>query len=1462
MYKIGIRHSVVILAALFCLLQTKAPAQNLIRVQVGSADPVEYADFDEGWSYAMSQQSATITLLDNITRTQTLVYLPTVANGRHTLDLNNHTITENTTDNLLYVNKEDAKLTITDSSPEHGGCLYKKKESSVSIHTVLIYQGEIEIAGGKLYCENTIDDSDVEHWHPAVALYCNYGHGAISRISGGILEAVATMSAITVSGYSTVYITGGQIRATVTKYRNAQALVQQRGTAYISGGKLEAYAVGQGIAANAVSASAWIGTTPETAQYGEVYITGGTFLAQTETNGACAARSDAAISRFGSDIVKVSGKMYISGGSFVTRASDPSATQIFAAVSNGTRLFDEETPHHLIGESLAEMTISGGDFLVDTRDAEGKYVVNQANVDLLRNWGKLNVSGGTFTIYQYNNATGIGCYKNKVTLTGNPVFRIHGAINTRGMVAGPWCHSSYCDADASKNMAEIEMSGGTFEVVSDSAQGNTIGAWAYGGLSTASVSGDAGYAMQAKLTINGGTLTVIHPNTTSAARVFRQEAAKVGTYGTAEARVIVHNGKFRTLVGTETENTPTGRNVDYTPELACMDGGFYVNYSQLATNINDDCRIRRLTDAEPEYAEGYRFTVEPGPTVAKVTVGASERFFSSFMRPLNYAQKQNEATVTLLADIDYIGEGITYNPAPDNASTTLDLNGHTVMANGTINTFMVIDKDNATFTIKDSGVGGIFGLTIPSSYASLIMLRRGKMILEGGTLSCENTEAGVSAVRVEANGTNDVFMEMKGGKIYASSKTNTYSLLVKSIASPASRMLISGGEIEATSTGNYAFAITAGVGGHITVRNNPKLYATHAVSQAQAMRTETTGVIEVYGGRFSANPGRIAYGTSIAIRGGFYTELSGETFKNQIDAFCVPPYQVFPTTDAERATYGAEYVWKVEPLPESGFYADIIDVDNTNQRLLLNVSDWEIDGWPYTINGVAYAKTQRAADRTMTIPYSGAPGDEFYLLVKKTSGDIASHHPYTLPLEITFPTTLTANENKPLFVKGTTLTVDANITAKNIYVGPDATLCINSGKTLTADAVILRTTPASAAQLVKNGAIDAGTNVYYTRIVASKAGYFPFGLPVSCLSPINAVRLSNGTNPDYKAGSGWVLRSYDEASRATYGPSDAGANWRTHDGTATIVGGKGYEMYSGVNYYREFYFPIDLSILTDEVAVTHTDGKPTDAGWNLLVSPLTYTYSNTVAPEGLAVSWLLSDGTFEQEIPDAIPPVAAFAFQAQTNGVLSFAGSSLTAAAPLRKAPTEEQIPIQWLHLDIRDAKGVGDQTSIYAHPTRYDETYKPGIDVAKQSFTASRALLYSSHAYGEMAFAGVSDSLLMRGVPLTIYSPVAQELTISMRANNWLDRLDHVWLVDYETGVRTDLLTGDYTFDAAAGTTTARLAVEGEFPSPQISMGNELVPADETLMTKAGKFLWQNKMFIRVNGRIYDANGKLITAK
>jgi len=177
--------------------------------------------------------------------------------------------------------------------------------------------------------------------------------------------------------------------------------------------------------------------------------------------------------------------------------------------------------------------------------------------------------------------------------------------------------------------------------------------------------------------------------------------------------------------------------------------------------------------------------------------------------------------------------------------------------------------------------------------------------------------------------------------------------------------------------------------------------------------------------------------------------------------------------------------------------------------------------------------------------------------------------------------------------------------------------------------------------------------------------------------------------------------------------------------------------------------------------------------------------------------------------------------------------------------------------VDLKDANGVGDQTSIYAHPTRYEDTYKTGIDVSKQSLTASRATIYSSHAYGEMAFAGVSDSLLARGIAMTIYSPKAQELTFSMRENNWLNRLSSVWLIDNETGYRTDLLWSTYTFDAPEGTTAGRFTIAGEFYAPQIATGMEDTSVQDN---KARKVLINQKMYILVNGQVFDATGKIVT--
>ncbi len=565
---------------------------------------------------------------------------------------------------------------------------------------------------------------------------------------------------------------------------------------------------------------------------------------------------------------------------------------------------------------------------------------------------------------------------------------------------------------------------------------------------------------------------------------------------------------------------------------------------------------------------------------------------------------------------------------------------------------------------------------------------------------------------------------------------------------------------------------------------------------------------------------------------------------------------------------GDKEFWAKWTVADIGNYVDIIDAtnDGSNRTLTLNVSSWPNTGWPFTINDLSYTATEdRTAIRTLEIPYEGlVPGADFVIDVKKANGAPYSYHTYKIP-EVVSTAELSTDKDHNLYVKGGTLAITDNVTVKNIYVGADAKLVINEGKTLTADTIFLRTTITSAAELLNNGSIASKTKLYYTRIIYDKSAYFPFGLPLSC--EIEDITMSDGSSrPKY--GSGWLLRWYDEASRAVNGGS--ANNWTSKEGEpkafpTSIVGGRGYEMFSAANYYREFYFPIDHTALTanTSVSVSYTEsGELTNRGWNILVSPFTATCERSIAPEDIAVCWMNANNEWgEQAIPSSIPPGKPFAYQAYSGlEEISFAGA--TFLAPRRRvAATEEQTRIQWIHLDIENAEGVGDQTSIYSHPTRYEEAYKTGIDVAKQSFEASRALIYSTHTYGEMAFAGVADSILEKGVALTIYSPSEQTLSISMRENDWLNRLMYVWLIDNETGSRTDLMMNDYRFKATEGTTSGRFILQGVFaPKVTTDLQNDGMMNDE--MMKARKLLIDDKIYIEVNGRLYDATGKLVNGK
>ena len=871
--------------------------------------------------------------------------------------------------------------------------------------------------------------------------------------------------------------------------------------------------------------------------------------------------------------------------------------------------------------------------------------------------------------------------------------------------------------------------------------------------------------------------------------------------------------------------------------------------------------------------------------VASVTVSGNTTYYASVADAITFANGKTDAVVTILQD-DAVESEITIS-----AAMTIDLNGKTVSST----------QAAATGVFKISASGKT--VTINGA---------------GGTIN-HTANASVYGINVAAGTT----LNMTGGTVIADGGSgNPRGIYVRGASGSIATVSLTDVTVESKSTGNNSIAVYTHSYTDVTIHSGT--YTATATSSsaryAAFTRNESGSKITIEGGKFNGQDKDVHKGgttATISISGGYYVH------ETNLEANCATNYHVLPLTgedpyryevaeaynitfkDGNNETIQSGYVkkgvtpsytgstptkdqdaqytytfnntWSPALAPvageqtytaqfdaiskEKGFYADIVDATATSLTINTNVTGWSLSKWPYTINGTSYGRKEGSgdeqcnADRTITIPHSLA-ADETLLISISDKNDEISRHNYVIPHVYEENAVLSGTDaNSIVFVRSGKLTVNETQTAKAVYVAPGAELEING--TLTVDKLVLRTSPWSSAILTNNGTLDA-EHVYYSRVVADNSQYYQFGLPVG--SATTSVVLSDGNKP---AETSWILKEYSESARATNGISDSGANWESLAST-TIGGGKGYELFSASAYYREYYFPVNLNELTNSVAVQYTPSEnPANSGWNMVTSPLTSVYENDPIPEGITISILNSDGNYTQENPSVIYPAVPFAYQAAATGTLSFEASSMAflsqaSPAPRRaKIATEEPTRIQWIHVDLKDANGVGDQTSIYAHPTRYDDTYKTGIDVSKQSLTASRAVVYSSHAYGEMAFAGVSDSLLARGIAMTIYSPKAQELTFSMRENNWLNRLSSVWLIDNETGYRTDLLWSTYTFDAPEGTTAGRFTIAGEFYAPQIATGMEGTSVQDN---KARKVLIDQKMYILVNGQVFDATGKMVT--
>jgi hypothetical protein len=222
---------------------------------------------------------------------------------------------------------------------------------------------------------------------------------------------------------------------------------------------------------------------------------------------------------------------------------------------------------------------------------------------------------------------------------------------------------------------------------------------------------------------------------------------------------------------------------------------------------------------------------------------------------------------------------------------------------------------------------------------------------------------------------------------------------------------MNGGTIEAETTNNKSgcgvFANTTA-----TATINGGTIRVHAAATGYAVNV--AGTTTITGGKFYATgtgaTACVVNTGTLTLQGGYYNSATN------LATYISSPYEVQETTAADKASVGEDYTHKVVEIADVGSWLDIVDVDNTNSKLIVNVTSWPVNGWPYSINRETYAKDAREDDRTLKIPYTGAPGDNFVIAVQKNGGAWLSNHTYVIPQEITSNTTIAANQTKSLYV--------------------------------------------------------------------------------------------------------------------------------------------------------------------------------------------------------------------------------------------------------------------------------------------------------------------------------------------------------------------------------------------------------------------------------------------------------------
>lgn len=528
----------------------------------------------------------------------------------------------------------------------------------------------------------------------------------------------------------------------------------------------------------------------------------------------------------------------------------------------------------------------------------------------------------------------------------------------------------------------------------------------------------------------------------------------------------------------------------------------------------------------------------------------------------------------------------------------------------------------------------------------------------------------------------------------------------------------------------------------------------------------------------------------------------------------------------------------------------------------------------------------------------------------------------TIPYIATTTTTNVVPNNSDLVVlKDATFTATNEQLLRNVTVYGGGTLVVGEGATLSTNSLTLRTGGVTDGnydyvypQFLLKGAWSNTSGKINLDYLTTKEQYYTFVAPFAVQTkdihyPVDIY----GNNVAADNTGSFEFQYYDGEARAT-----GATGWKTVEectNGATLNPGQGYTflgMPKKINGTRQKYgihrIPMSVSAAdamshekTDQTITVapHPSEKNNNSGWNLIGNPYMSTIGG-LTNEDIQVGKLVhtndANGNWtggwhwdEQTVREGqrflvIPSNDGQSYEAvqasnatlpafknffvqigkENANALSIPRTKPSAQllAPARR--TEEVVKDVEVAIVLEQDEAHTDQMDFLINNI-YTEDFERDADFTKM-MNATNLNLYGVHPYDNLSFVAIDNNTARGSVAIGYQVPQAGEYTLRMSDKPYImwDKIEALYVTDHEMSpeIITDIMSEPYRFTVAnAETNYTRFTVSVILKVEEDDGGGDVgTGVDNTTNNNTPcKFIYQDKMYILLNGVIYDAMGKQV---